>query len=62
MKQHFIKGWLIRLHYSKEGWWITDVAGNKNYLKLSIGKCVSPEGLMFTRIVVGGINIEIGKT
>jgi hypothetical protein len=56
-----IFGWLVRFHYSSEGWWITDARGYINMMTLAYTIIKDATGQKARRINVGPLMLEWAK-
>lgn len=57
-KQYNVRGWTIRLHYDKEGWWLTCNKGYRNKMILDYSLVTNDEGQLARRIVLWGFMME----
>ena len=62
MKSFVLHRYLIRIHWARKGWWITDRKGYEHHLPFSVQRIISPEGQTAWRITAWSLNIEMGKT
>lgn|GEM_PF-6075266 len=61
VRRFVLRGWLVKMHSASDGWWVTDSAGYRHYLRLALCKLVAPDGMVAWRITVGRLNIEFGN-
>jgi hypothetical protein len=54
----WIFGWLIRLNYDREGWWITDAQGYRNTLSLAYTVITDTTGQKARRITAWRVMFE----
>lgn len=54
----WIFGWLIRVHYDRAGWWITDMQGYRNNLALSYTIITDDTGQKARRITAWNLMFE----
>jgi len=54
----WIFGWLIRLNYDREGWWITDAQGYRNTLSLAYTVITDTDGQKARRITAWRVMLE----
>lgn len=54
----WIFGWLVRLNYSREGWWITDAQDYRNTLTLAYTVITDPAGQKARRITAWRFMLE----
>lgn len=54
-------GWLVRAHYDREGYWITDKAGYRNTLTMALTRITDPSGQVARRIVLWRFMLEWAK-
>ena len=55
----WIFGWLIRLNYDREGWWITDAQGYRNTLSLAYTVITDATGQKARRITAWRVMLEL---
>ena len=54
----WIFGWLVRLNYDREGWWITDAQGYRNTLSLAYMVITDATGQKARRITAWRVMLE----
>jgi hypothetical protein len=54
----WIFGWLVRVNYDREGWWITDAKGYRNTLLLAYTVITDATGQKARRITAWRIMLE----
>ena len=61
VRRFVLRGWLVKFHSARDGWWITDALGYRHYLRFAFCKVVSEDEMVAWRITVGRWNIEFGN-
>ena len=54
----WIFGWLVRLNYDREGWWITDAQGYRNTLSLAYTVITDTTGQKARRVTAWRVMLE----